>query len=489
MASVCIRAGVLLLVAASLSSREFLPRPVPPPTPVACQPESSPLTVADLQRRGAITFLMHHSAASYFLYRGEQMGFEYELALAFARELGVELEVLTPPSDVELTSWLKVGKGDVMAGLVTTTEADGEPLRVSVPYLETRAQILTRSAESGLRDVNDLAGKTIAVQPDARYAHELLASARALPFPPVLTKVQSDDGINNAVKAVEYGQATAMLVPEPIAEITHRVYPGKLRTAWTAPEPVRLVWAVRPEQTDLLRAINGFLERANRSGLRKILFEKYFVTAEHLRDITRVSESTLITKRLSRYDHLIARHAEEAGFDWRLVAALIFEESRFDNERVSEAGAYGLMQITPMAAQDMGVKNSTAPRGNIAAGVKYLQTLARQFPHGRPDDRLALMLASYFIGPGHVEDAQRLARVLGYDPHCWQESMERVLPLLADPTYQMQTLYGSAPGSRAVRYVNAIRKRYSLYSQYVARELTSVNPPTPPPPQAASAAG
>ncbi|MBI3796859.1 MAG: transglycosylase SLT domain-containing protein [Deltaproteobacteria bacterium] len=197
----------------------------------------------------------------------------------------------------------------------------------------------------------------------------------------------------------------------------------------------------------------------------------------------------MIAKRLSRYDHLIARRAEEAGFDWRLVAALIFEESRFDNQRVSEAGAYGLMQITPMAAQGMGVKNYTAPRGNITAGVKYLQTLARQFPYGQPDDRLALILAGYFLGAGHVEDAQRLARVLGYDPHCWEESMELVLPLLEDPAHYTQTLYGSAPGSRAVHYVNAIQKRYALYSQYVTRALTAVTPPTPPVPQAASAAG
>jgi membrane-bound lytic murein transglycosylase F len=290
--------------------------------------------------------------------------------------------------------------------------------------------------------------------------------------------------------ALERGQATAMLVPALIADITRRVYPGKLQTLWTAPEPVRLVWAVRPEQTDLLRAIDDYLERANRSGLKKILFEKYFVKAEYLRDITRVRESTLMmAKRLSRYDHLIARRAEEAGFDWRLVAALIFEESRFDNQRVSEAGAYGLMQITPMAAQDMGVKNYTAPRGTITAGVKYLQTLARQFPYGHPDDRLALILAGYFLGAGHVEDAQRLARVLGYDPHCWEESMELVLPLLEDPAHYTQTQYGSAPGSRAVHYVNAIQKRYALYSQYVTRALTSVTPPTPPVPQAASAAG
>jgi membrane-bound lytic murein transglycosylase F len=432
---------------------------------------------------------MHHGAASYFLYRGEQMGFEYELALGFAQELGVELDVLTPPPGVELTSWLKAGKGDVLAGLFTNSEENGKTLSVSLSYLETRAQILAGRTAPGIGAVTELAGKTIAVQPDALYAHQLLSSLPPWSLLPVLTKVPSDDGINNAVQAVERGQVTAMLVPELVAEITQRVYPGKLRTIWTIPEPVQLVWAVRPEQTDLLRAINNYLERANRSGLRKMLFDKYFVNAEYLGNSTRMAESTLIAKRLSRYDHLIARHAEEAGFDWRLVAALIFEESRFDNQRVSEAGAYGLMQITPMAAQDMGVKNYTAPRGNIVAGVKYLQSLARQFPHGRPDDRLALMLASYFLGSGHVEDAQRLARQLGYDPHCWEESMERALSLLEDPAYYTQTLYGSTLGSRAVRYVNAIRKRYALYSQYVTRELTSMPPLPLPSPQAASAAG
>jgi membrane-bound lytic murein transglycosylase F len=430
---------------------------------------------------------MHHGAASYFLYRGEQMGFEYELVQAFAKELGVELEVLTPPSGIELTEWLKAGKGDVIAGLGTMNEDDAAPLRASIPYLETTAQIVIKSAGSDTRDGFTLAGKTIAIQPDAFYAQQLLAPALASPLPPVLVHIQSDNGVGEALRVMDQGQAAAMLVITPLAEFVHRLQPGKLRTVWTSPEPVRLVWVVRPEQTDLLRAINVYLEKVNRSGLRKILFEKYFVTPEHLRNITHVRESTLIAKRLSRFDHLIARHAEEAGFDWRLVAALIFEESRFDHKRISEAGAYGLMQITPRAARDMGVKNYMAPRGNIEAGVKYLRTLARQFPYGRSDDRLALVLASYFIGPGHVEDAQRLARVLGYDPHCWAESMERVLPLLEDSAYHRQTLYGFAPGGRAVRYVNAIRKRYSLYSHYVARELAPLDSRASS--QAASAAG
>lgn len=496
MTTISLRLGVICVVVVSVWSGVLRSRPPVPVLPVASPPQAPSVptedfqpSVADLQRRGSITFLMPHSAASYFLYRGEQLGFEYELALAFAQELGVELEVLTPPPGVELTTWLNEGKGDVIAGLAVADECGLGLLRPSIPYLDTTAQILTRSDAPNLLDVTTLAGKSVAVQPDSEYAAQLLAAAGAVSPPPVLTLVQSDDGIGEAVRMVAQGEATTALMTAPLAELADRLYPGTLRAAWTLPGAVRLVWAVRPEHSDLLRAINAYLERVNRSGLRKILFEKYFVVAEHLRNGTRKSELTLLSKRLSRYDRLIARHAEEAGFDWRLIAALIFEESRFDHERVSEAGAYGLMQITPMAARDTGVKNYIAPRDNIEAGVKYLKTLARQFPHGRPDDRLALVLASYFVGAGHVEDAQRLARALGYDPHCWAESMERVLPLLEDPAHHNRTLYGFAQGSQAVRYVNAIRKRYMLYSQYVTRELAPATVRTDGLPQAASAAG
>jgi membrane-bound lytic murein transglycosylase F len=235
--------------------------------------------------------------------------------------------------------------------------------------------------------------------------------------------------------------------------------------------------------------MNAFLDHAVRSGLRKILFEKYFVTAAHLRDNVRKQEFTLLSKQLSRYDRLIAHHAEEAGFDWRFVAALIFQESRFNHESVSGAGAYGLMQLMPIAAQDIGVKDYVHPAQNIEAGVKYLKVLARQFPDGRTEDRFALILASYFLGPGHIEDAQRLARVLGYDPECWKDSMERVLPLLENGRYHRRVQYGAAQGKQAVRYVNAIKKRYLLYSQYVARELPERAKRVKGPRQAASVAG
>ena len=145
------------------------------------------------------------------------------------------------------------------------------------------------------------------------------------------------------------------------------------------------------------------------------------------------------------------------------------------------------MQLMPFTAQLVRVKNTQDPQANIEAGVKYLSFLSRQFQDGRPRDRLALILASYVMGLGHVEDAQRIARLQGYDPDCWTESMEQILPLLENPKHHSKTLFGYAQGREAVRYANSILRRYDLYSRHVARDFPPAEVPTPPDSQAASA--
>jgi membrane-bound lytic murein transglycosylase F len=191
----------------------------------------------------------------------------------------------------------------------------------------------------------------------------------ALGLPPTLRPVWADDSIGEAVHMMVRGEVIGSLLTAPQARLMRRLHPGKLRTVGTLPGSVHMVWSARPQPTELLTAINAYMARLSRSGELKRLFEKYFVSADHLRDSTHRPEFTLISKRVSRYDRLIARHAEEAGFDWRLIAALIFEESHFVHERTSVAGAYGLMQVTPGAEQDAKVKDYTHPHSNIADGM------------------------------------------------------------------------------------------------------------------------
>ena len=268
--------------------------------------------------------------------------------------------------------------------------------------------------------------------------------------------------------------------PPPLLHTTPPGLPEALHTAgvpsqmsagsesvYARPEPARIGWAVRAEHSELLAALNDYHAQTKRSGLRKILYEKYFTTTRFLRS----DESTAFSNRLSRYDPLIAQYAEQAGFDWRLIAALIFEESRFDPGRRSPRGARGLMQVREVAAREVGVKNFLTLHGNLEAGTKYLQFLLRQFPDGRTRDRLALALSGYLLGPSRVRAAQRLAHALGYDPYCWKDSVESVFPLLEDAEYYRQINASFIPGGAAVRYVNAILQRYELYTRYIPREL------------------
>lgn len=460
--------------------------PVPSPAPV----EPRQPRVADLKRRGVITVLMYHSPATYFLQRGAQRGLEYELAQAFADQLGVELEIRTPPPGTSLLTWFHEGKGDMVAGVETMEGMDLGPVAASRPYLEVAAEIITKSDKSAPRDLNELAGKPVMVQPGSVYDHQLQMQTRVFSLPPILPLAPGSEAVGEALAAVAHGKAAATVLMAPLSALAHTLYPGQLRTAWSLPQPIRLVWAVREGHAELLDAVNTYLEHVGRSGFRKVLLDRYVVDPAHLRNSTYVKEGTLAaTRRISRYDRLIAQQAEEAGFDWRVVAALIFEESRFDHDRVSVAGAYGLMQLMPFTARLVGAKNYQEPRDNIEAGVKYLSSLWRAFPHGRPEDRLALTLASYVVGPGHVEDAQRLARALGHDPHCWTDSMELMLPLLENPKYHRKSLFGYAQGREAVRYANAIRKRAAIYSQYVDRILPPVKARATTEPQAAAAAG
>ena len=474
-----LRLSILVLVLSSVLRGTVLWSP--PSAPVPSSPAAVQAlhiqrpTVADIQQRGVLTVLMHHDAASYFLYRGEEHGFEYELAFGFAQQLGVTLQVRTPPPGVALTHWLVEGKGDIAAGVIVTAGGSSARVRYSHPYIATDIQIITHADHPHMPSLPHNADQG---PQDALPARSVPPAASVRPdivlkdAPAPLRQALLSGGLSGlTLSATMKKQALFAPALTPVVELVHTVYPETLRSVYTLPESARIGWAVRSEQLELLAAVNQYHAQTKRSGLRKILYEKYFTTTRFLRS----DESTVFSNRLSQYDPLIARYAEQAGFDWRLIAALIFEESRFDPKRTSRRGAQGLMQVTDIAAREVGVKNFRTPHGNLEAGVKYLQFLLKQFPDGRAQDRLAFALSGYLLGPSRVRAAQRLAQVLGYDPHCWQDSVEHVFPLLEDSQYYRQIGADFVPGSEAVRYANAILKRYELYTRYIPRVLPAAD--------------
>jgi len=174
---------------------------------------------------------------------------------------------------------------------------------------------------------------------------------------------------------------------------------------------------------------------------------------------------TTLAWTISPYDRLIVHHANAEGFDWRLIAALIFEESRFDPTSHSDKGAYGLMQVRPIAAEAVGSQHFTAPDDNVKTGVRYLRQLDDMFHDASGRDRLKLVLAAYNMGPGHVRDAQALARRFGYNPNRWDDSMELILPLLEEPAIYQSVPNGFAKGGDTVAYVQRTVERFHQYQR------------------------
>jgi len=170
---------------------------------------------------------------------------------------------------------------------------------------------------------------------------------------------------------------------------------------------------------------------------------------------------------LSPFDRLIVHHANAEGFDWRLIAAVIFEESRFDPSSHSDKGAVGLMQVRPIAAEAVGAERFKAPDDNVKTGVRYLRQLDEMFHDAPAADRLGLVLAAYNVGPGHVRDAQLLARRFGYDPNRWEDGIDLMLPLLEEPAIYQELQNGFAHGGDTVAYVQRVLERFQRYKREV----------------------
>ncbi len=230
---------------------------------------------------------------------------------------------------------------------------------------------------------------------------------------------------------------------------------------------VRVAAFLRSDSRPLAELLSGASRRIADAGMSDSIPPLYCVPS--LPDGEPVEPELPKARRISRYAPTIAKYARAAGFDWRLVAALIFQESSFEEGAVSVAGARGLMQLMPGAWAEVGVANTIHPEANIRAGVLYLRRLSNQFRGAQASDRLALVLAAYFLGPGHVFDAQDLARELGLNSRTWRRGLEETLPLLEDPRFHARTRLGFAHGRKAVDYVNRILERYEVYRQRLDR--------------------
>jgi len=423
-----------------------------------------------IKKRKVLRVLMRNNAASYFLYKGELLGFEYELAKAFADAQKVRLEVIVPETHDQLLQWLEEGRADVAAGfLEPSDELRARGFAFSRPYHYAPWHLVVH-ADARVACARDLRGRTVTVRRSSPYWNDLLAlQARGIGFE--LEAAPEDMETEDLIARVASGDIEATVADGHLLDIElARDLPVKSGFKLSDDRPHAV--AVRAENKKLLAALDGFIKKQYKGLVYNILYKKYFTNPRNVRNLAEGRPGSQNGKGLSPYDDITRRYAEQYGFDWRLITAQMYQESRFDPKAKSFAGAKGLLQVLPKTARFMGFKEVSKPEEGIHAGVKYLDWVRNRFEPELPvNERIWFSLAAYNAGHGHVADARRLARQQGLDGDRWFENTEKAMLLLSKKPYASKARYGYVRGIEPVAYVRDIRQRYRAYVEISTRRL------------------
>lgn len=422
----------------------------------SCRPESE-TRLDQIWQRGRINVLTENNAHCYYIYRDRPVGFEYELAAAFARYLVVDLQVITPGWN-EMFAMLAEGKGDFIAASLTRTLRRQDKFDFSDGYLNIQQHVIVHQSNREIRSIADLNGRTVHVRSDTSYEQrleELIADGLAVN----LIRIRNVP-TEELIRQVAEGEIEITVADTNVAQLNRRYYPD-VDIRFPVSDRQVISWAVRKDDRALLTQINRFFAQIFNDGTFERLYNKYYSNVDVFDYFDLKVFHRRIETRLPQYETIIRRESHRQGFDWRLVAAIIYQESHFNPRAESYTGVRGLMQLTTATAEELGVNNRLDPEQSIIGGVKYLRRLYGRFADIPGFDRMLFTLASYNVGYGHVRDAQKIAVDEDLDPTKWS-SLKAVLPLLRYPAYYQQTEFGYARGTEPVRYVRRILTYYDI---------------------------
>ncbi len=448
-----------------------------------------PLAVNDLElirKEGLLKVVTDYNSISYFIYRGQPMGFQFEMLQALADHLELKLDVSVSNDLVKNFRDLSDGDVDLIAMNLTVTADRKKQVHFTTPLLQTRQILVQRKPEhwedmnfkqvetNVIRNQLNLAGKTVYVQTGSVYAKRLMALSNDIGGGIQIREVQLE--AEQLIQRVALGEIDYTICDENVGLVNATYFPQlDVNTAVSFPQNV--AWAVNLKSDSLKAEIDIWLKEFKGTKSYAHLFDKYFKNRHDFHNI-HSEDYALSSGKISEFDDILKEESKLINWDWRLLASLVYQESRFNPEAVSWAGAIGLMQLMPGTALNYGVSVDSPPRAHIEAGIKFIQWLDDRFRDVIPDDeeRIKFILASYNIGYGHIQDARRLALKNGDDPNIWTGDVEEWLLKKSDPEYYSDPVvkYGYARGIETYNYVREILERYEHYKNIINSDVVAV---------------
>lgn len=412
-----------------------------------------------VKRKGELVMLTHASTTTYYESTDGPAGFEYDLAHHFAEHLGVRLRVVVAEHAADVTPRLLAGEADFAAGgIAPAAAADDERVRLTPPYQQVRLHFVYRHGAERPRGAQALPGHAIEVPAHTRYAERLRQLAGA--HTDLAWREVRERRPEELLRLVSQGHL-ALTLTDAHTLAANRPYYPEARVAFSLPQPEPLAWAFRRAEDDsLYRAASRFLAVHRRAGMIAHLVDRYYGPGSRADFVNLTVFHQRARTRLPRYRPMFQKAGARHDLDWRLLAAVGYQESYWDPQSVSPTGVRGLMMLTRVTAREVGVKDRLDPDASIHGGARYLRSILDRLPQRIAyPDRLWLALAAYNVGPSHLEDARILTQKRGGNPDRWSEVREH-LPLLADPKWYKQTRYGHARGHEPVQFVDRVRVFY-----------------------------
>ncbi|MBT8038658.1 MAG: membrane-bound lytic murein transglycosylase MltF [Gammaproteobacteria bacterium] len=435
---------------------------------VAYSGNDQPTHLERVLQRGKLTMLTRNGASTFYIGPDGATGPEVELARQFANYLGVGLDISAAPTFGGLADMLESGQGDLIAANLSRTPQREERFNFGPDYQETRMLAIYRRGERRPRSMDDLEGKEVMVIADSSYEEALQAAAHDLPG--LEWEARHDVGMEELLLAVSDGAIDATLVDSNIFSLNGRYYP-RVAIGFTLPDTIPHAWAF-PKGSDrsLGAEAEDFIEQVKADGSLAALQEAFYDTVGRMDRVGMHQFMGQVRRRLPPLVPIFQEIAEAYDLDWRLLAAIGYQESHWDPEATSYTGVRGLMMLTRRTANQLGVTDRLDPRQSIEGGARYLVQLMDRLPDQIDEpDRTWMALAAYNMGMGHLEDVRVLTQQQGGDPDSWEDINQR-LKLLTQERHYRETRYGYARGHEAKKYVENIQSYYEVLMWMDTRE-------------------
>lgn len=425
--------------------------------------QSTRTQVDAIQKNGVLRVVTRNTPTTYYIdNNGQPAGFEYELVKAFADYLGVELELIIPETFGDIFNKLRDRSAHIAAAGLSITEERSKEFRFSPPYAYSTPTVIHRVTQGKKvpKALSDLKDKDLRIIANSSHA-ELLSSLKQT-YDYLDWQATENTSVTQLLEGVYNKEFDYTVSDDLVFDAQKSYFPGlKKALVLSQPEPVAWMLAKQNDQS-LQRALRRFFERMQTQELLVNLKKKYLTRQSRLSYVDIETFRRDMENRFCKLEQYFLMAEQETDIDWRLLAAIAYQESHWNPKAVSPTGVKGIMMLTQATAKEMGVADRTDPVQSVLGGAAYLEKVTKKIPERiQGDDRLWFALASYNVGFGHLEDARVLTSRGGKNPDSW-EDVKQFLPLLTQEKYYKTVKRGYARGYEPVLYVKNIRNYYDL---------------------------